>query len=1425
MAGDLPQPFGRYVLTRLIGEGGMAEVYQASVRVAEGLTKWVVIKKIRKEFADEREFTRMFVDEAKIALGLNHANIVQVFDFGQVRGIFYLAMELIEGVDLMRLFHAVRSQGDAFPSVIGAYAAHQVASGLAYAHRRRDDYGNPLGIVHRDVSPHNIMLSYEGQVKILDFGIARARGPAATRAEQSRAEQETIKGKVAYMSPEQALGRPVDQRSDIYSLGVVLYELLTGELLFRGKDRLAALELVRTKPIPPVVERAPDLSDELAAIVDRALARDPDHRYQTAREMQSELAAFLHRSDPVVDDEALSTFLDRYRVRHSRSTGRSPDQTAGATRELGDSQFSALQIKPSRVTQKAVLLQAVFEPREVLADSAVPDVTPFLDVVRDIAFKREAHVARIDRDGVLLAFGTVLTTGDDAERALRVARALRETIGEYASGIGLGLALVDTHVGIMRAEDGGERIELPKGLSVALESVAQRALDDHVMVAGELVERLGRAWRFGDTGLLDVSLDEESAGTPWAAELQRLAPVLGPLSEAERRAHQPMVGRTKLFGRELELKSLRDTFSESIRRQETRSVLVVGAPGFGKRALLDRFVSSLPRGSCAVLRGIGSWSQRNQPFGVFLTVLQRFLRIETETTTRELTKRLDDYGVRESGKLAEALMHALGWADTEAAPLDPLERRDRIWRLIRRLVRSIAQRRPVLVVLENLHFVDTESLRVVEEWGESRHPLPILGISTTRPGLRADRMRSKDNVNTVELRELDEQARRELIVRRFENPEEASEIADAILARTGGNPLFIEEILASLTHRGVLGWNAQGRYLLVRERGANIELPPSVEGALQARVDELSPDDREAIQAAAVLGRVFRGPELAELLDRSTTANLDLLVELELLERDAGDDASFRFATVSLHEVCKANIAPGLLEQLHGRAAELKMAREDYHPGRDDGPIAEHLTAAGRLEEAIEPAIRAAHEAQDVAGNVEAYYFLTQALKAMAAEDPRRFDVVLEREPILRAWGRRRAQGADIRQLIKLAEEHGEPQQVVVASSRLLRFYLECGRIHRATRLVPRLDKLIHSLDDHEPFLAVLGELRSDLRFARGHFDEAEEIARQSLAYCWGDRRGVRQRCRLLSCIGRVQQGTGRFELAAETFGEGLELARSIEHRRLEADALNALGEVSGRSARYQDAVDHFNAALAIDHDLGDRFATGTKLANLGITYTAIGLYRKAERFLRKALELHEAIGHPGLLNDVMVNLGEVVAELGDRESAEALLQDASRVAVERDDTRTALRAQVKLAGVLVHAGDEKALAAAQNVATEVLATSRSEGLRSASARALHILGRIADARGDQDKAVEYEREAIGLIRAGAAPLDGVLSIHHLGVLLRDRGEDEQARQFLREAAEKVQRRLDDLREGELRHGYARQPIVQRILEDGLGGKPPSGGD
>ena len=675
MSLPLPHSFGRYRLTRLIGEGGMAEVYQAAVRVAEGLEKKVVVKKIRKELVDQHEFTRMFVEEAKIALSLNHANIVQVFDFGQERGDFYLAMELVEGADLMRLMHAVRQAEHRVPPVIAAYIGHQVAAGLAYAHRKADDYGRLLGLVHRDVSPHNVMVSFEGQVKILDFGIARTRARTLEQIEAAaRSFEETIKGKIAYMSPEQARGRPLDQRSDVYSLGVCLHELITGQLLFRQQDRLKALHQVRSVPVPPLRRAAPEVPAGLAAIVDRALARELDQRYQSARALQADLAEFLHRSDPVVDDEVLSSFVGHYvRPDPPTSSGLLPlAEPPHDGPSLVDAQHTEYPVRASRESQRVVVVWVALDaPPHEGSGRPPPDAAAFLSLARDVAFKREALVLRADAEAVVLAFGALLRTGGDAERALRAALALRDDASEAAPGLRLAFVVANAPTVVQRDDKGVVRVELRRGVARQLAATAREHLDGPVMVSGNLVDVLCEAWRFGDSSFVEPPQDGTGSGRVADHELAHVAPLLGPVTREQRRPLGPPGGRALLVGRELELKILRDAVSEAIRSRRSRAVLVVGEPGLGKRALVERFVASLPRTACWVLRATGSWSRRNAPMGVFLDLLARFLELEHHTPTATIVERLSRLGGREAAGQGHTRPPARGRHGAEAPGVPP----------------------------------------------------------------------------------------------------------------------------------------------------------------------------------------------------------------------------------------------------------------------------------------------------------------------------------------------------------------------------------------------------------------------------------------------------------------------------------------------------------------------------------------------------------------------------------------------------------------------------------------------------------------------------------------------------------------------------------------------------------------------------------
>ncbi|MEW6682190.1 MAG: protein kinase [Nitrospirota bacterium] len=284
---DLPAQFGKYLLVHRVGSGGMAELFLAKQTGLKGFEKVLAIKKILPHLTQDPEFVSMFVNEGKLAALLTHQHIVQIFDLGHVDGAYYLAMEYVMGKDLRTVAARARERGGRLPIDHALSIVSRVASGLDYAHRKKDLNGRDLNIVHRDVSPQNVLVSYEGEVKLVDFGIAKAAGIG----------QETrtgiLKGKLAYMSPEQAMGRAIDRRSDVFALGIVLYELLTGRRLFKGDSDLSTLEQVRTAHVDPPKQIDADIPDALEAAVMTALAREPDQRYQTAADFQAALETII----------------------------------------------------------------------------------------------------------------------------------------------------------------------------------------------------------------------------------------------------------------------------------------------------------------------------------------------------------------------------------------------------------------------------------------------------------------------------------------------------------------------------------------------------------------------------------------------------------------------------------------------------------------------------------------------------------------------------------------------------------------------------------------------------------------------------------------------------------------------------------------------------------------------------------------------------------------------------------------------------------------------------------------------------------------------------------------------------------------------------------------------------------------------------
>ncbi|MBP7126303.1 serine/threonine protein kinase [Myxococcota bacterium] len=275
---------GRYRLVRRLATGGMAEVFLAVAEGPEGFRKVVVVKRVLPHFSEDPRFAEMFLDEARLAARLEHPNIVQIFDLGEADGRYFIAMEFLRGLPVSQVLRRLRARGREFPHPLAAWLLARAAQALHYAHRLQGPDGRPLGIVHRDISPDNLFLTREGVVKVLDFGIAKA----ATHRHETAAG--TVKGKFAYMSPEQVRGQPLDARSDVFSLGVVLYELTTSARPFGGASDLMTVSSILNDPPPRPAEVFPGYDPLLEAVCLRCLEKDRDRRFGSAGELAEALA-------------------------------------------------------------------------------------------------------------------------------------------------------------------------------------------------------------------------------------------------------------------------------------------------------------------------------------------------------------------------------------------------------------------------------------------------------------------------------------------------------------------------------------------------------------------------------------------------------------------------------------------------------------------------------------------------------------------------------------------------------------------------------------------------------------------------------------------------------------------------------------------------------------------------------------------------------------------------------------------------------------------------------------------------------------------------------------------------------------------------------------------------------------------------------
>ncbi len=1464
----LPERLASYEILKRLGAGGMAEVFLAKKQGAEGTYKLLVLKRIHPAHGSSRRFRSMFVEEAHLATRLNHPNIVQVYEFvDHGDDGLLLAMEFVDGFDVGKLMSAARQKSAKIPPWVAAFVVGEAAKGLHYAHERRDEGGAPLAIVHRDVSPQNILLSIEGVVKIADFGIASAN--------LFREEPGTLKGKFGYMSPEQARGEKVDRRSDIYGLGVVLYEMLTLRSPYAPKgeppqklpdDQL--LEAVRQGRFEPPSAHVKDVPPELEAIVQKAMAAKREDRFQTARDFAGAIGRALLARQELVDAAAVETVLVSLLGKGSVFPSAPPpseaaQQTMAAVPGRRDkagpaSELPPAERRPREVRHVAVIamrLAGLAELESELGESAYARVKDSIKKTLDhIAYKRGARWAWPAGEAELPEQVTgVVGLYANPSRAPFEAAALAVDVHEALAGASEDLPRrLRASIGVVRGIAHGERdpsghlldARLDGAVSELAMSIAASAPSGSTWVAGGLYRLVRRDFRWGDAPPLEVA-----GGADEEARQMRLYALLRPLTREER-AVEMALAPNDLVGRDAERGDLHAAFhqvstpsrpltdpppergvsaappglvpSSPTARGQLGSRLLIGEMGIGKTALLSSFVAELPR-ETRILNVECSPVKSDIPLATLCDLLREATGVGADHSLTEASAVfrgiLSPLPLKQGS--TERIVQRLAEVATgkQEAPVEDEAghyRRDLLLLAVRVFLGAMALEHPLVVVLDGLQWADRSSLELVQELLRREETMPILVLLATRPDERVAPF--IEGLVRIELRGLSPEEQVRLVESRLGVREGVAPMIGDLLPRVAGNPFFLLEMVDALLERGTLEIIERegGRHELRRNErpkdGGVEPLPSTLEQLIGDRLRELPTAEHDVVDWLAVAGGPLVESTLLELMHASDDQSIGRLCARGVCDRRAGV-VDFRHPLA--RDVAYKALDPSNKKRMHRLLGE-HLAQTPLASGLSAAIVARHLARGDAGAQAGALYLEAAKAARQSNQMKLALRFYDNALSFLPEEHPERMKAHESLEALFRHLGRRRERRRHLEALRRLARRDGRARWAAVALLRTARLELDDSMLARALPVAQKASEAARLAKNpalEVEALTLLSEILRDLGDTQGAIaacDSALEVSGRG-------RLPPRAHAEVLRAKGVLLRYVGRVEEAVDAYVEALAVFRAVGARRSEARVLTALAFAMFVLERFEDVIALGVASVRIDSSLGGRFQTAKTLSNVGQAYARLGDLRRGLGFLERARERHERYADQDSRTDTLLCTAGILLEAGDVDGAHTLVSDARALVAVTGSLYDTVHERIMRA-CLHRAMNEPAVAVA--LASEARQVAESQGLISFHIYATAVEAAARVAAGEVHAGVLLARMALGAVEAVGNSEYGIevraLACEALAKGGVGKHDDAHAR-----AVAHVRRVAQHVRSAELRAAFLRRPMVLKIMRQ-AGVEPPS---
>ncbi len=963
----------------------MAEVFKAKSFGVEGFEKVLVIKRILPKLAEHPKFVDMFVHEAKLAVRLSHANIVQVFDLGRVDHptgeptSYFIAMEYVPGLDLASLLSQCRRQKKEIPVGMAIFLAAEVAKALDHAHRRRDEQSRPLGIVHRDISPQNVLVSWEGEVKVTDFGIAKAIDSIVDDAGDE--ELGRVRGKLAYMSPEQSKAQGVDGRSDIFSLGTVLYEILSGTNPFTAPTSFETLRRVQASEYPPLALLRPDVSTAVTNILQKMLARDSKDRFPDAGRLHDDLLGYFYAAGERFGASDLATFVAPF---HDMSGA--PEVAASLFEEehvLANERTPVEVPRPNTSAVRTAVPLPGTTPAKGGDTPAVPTRSPDLGQRREVTAlvlcfgsEREPHaeseaaplsgrarsvierygggVLEADTTQMVALFGLTEADGRDTEAAVRAALLIqRGRTGRASVSAGIHVARIVVDAMGKPVADG--RLTTLSATSQALARAA-----DHTVCVSQIAARIIRH---------AFSTEDLAASGRAIPEGGRMVTSARPPSQVYGR----FIGRTE------ELRKLGDILAAATRRK-AQVAIVSGDKGIGKTRLIAEMERRIQKGNynvgfytatCPRAGGDVPWSGLT----AMLHVLCGIQEGDDEAKIREVLPRLRALGLQDDE--SAAVLHQLG-ATVQG---DQAARRSErsptagatasLRSAFGRMAQSLCEDRLHVFAWDDAHGLDRATLDTIVAAAERSPGLRAVfllavrnvteeggEVPTFRKAALLEAFSSHPHTHEMDSGQFSDDDTAKFVASRVNAKVVPPELLSFCRERAGGHPLFLEELLKELLDSGAVSTVSGG--LRLRLDGAQA-VPRSLRALIAARVARLPTELRAVTQGAAILGAPVPTEVLAVLLGQKVSQVDRAIAELAAKDLLRATGTAFSdFASPMHGEIVLDLLPPEGRRELHAASAAAYMAVFGEEGAEHAERIGGHLHEAGDRDRAATYFARAA---------------------------------------------------------------------------------------------------------------------------------------------------------------------------------------------------------------------------------------------------------------------------------------------------------------------------------------------------------------------------------------------------------------------------------------------------------------------------------